>query len=195
MRPRAGRSCWSTRAGRSTTGREDLDADEARAVRCRAGLRRVRLHDRAPGLVETIERVRPTVLVGTTGVGGTFDERGRSGRWPRRRTGPIVLPLSNPTSAAEATPLDVLRWTDGRALVATGSPFDAVEVDGRRREIGQANNVFVFPGLGPGRHRRRDDAPITDRMFLPRPGRSPTRSSPDRLATGALYPPSPTCGP
>ena len=103
-------------------------------------------------LLETIARHRPTVLVGTTGVAGTFtqeviaamDERvGPADR-------PLIMPLSNPTSQAEATPADVLAWTGGRALVATGSPFAAVTVDGVRHEVGQANNVFVFPGVGLG---------------------------------------------
>ena len=167
--------------------REDLDPDQARAVPAGAGVRRVRLHDGIPGLVETIERVRPTVLVGTTGVGGTFDERVvRTLAAATDR--PIVLPLSNPTSAAEATPLDVLRWSDGRAFVATGSPFDAVDVDGRRREIGQANNVFVFPGLGLGAIAAETRA-ITDPMFLAAARTLAAAASADRIASGALYPP------
>jgi malic enzyme len=140
-----------------------------------------------PGLVETIERVRPTVLVGTTGVGGTFDEpvlRAMAAGTAQ----PIVLPLSNPTSAAEATPVDVLRWTDGRAIVATGSPFDAVEVDGQRREVGQANNVFIFPGLGLGAI-AAESRSITDRMFFLAARILADGVSDERLATGALYPP------
>jgi malic enzyme len=139
-----------------------------------------------PGLVDTIERVRPTVLVGTTGVGGTFDEasiRALASGTER----PIVLPLSNPTSAAEAIPSDVLRWTAGRAIVATGSPFDALEVDGIRREIGQANNVFIFPGLGLGAI-VAEARSITSRMFLLAAHRLAAAVSDDRLATGALYP-------
>ena len=62
----------------------------------------------------------------------------------------MILPMSNPTDISEATPADIMKWTDGKALVATGSPFDPVEIGDEKRRIGQANNVFVFPGIGLG---------------------------------------------
>jgi len=139
------------------------------------------------GLVETIERVKPTVLVGTTAIGGTFTERvirAMAGATDR----PVILPLSNPTSKCEALPVDVLRWTNGRALVATGSPFDAVEVDGRVHEIGQANNVFVFPGLGLGAI-AAEARTITPKMFLLAAQTLATVVSEERLAAAALFPP------
>ena len=133
---------------------------------------------------------RPTILVGATGVAGTFTEAvidamvERVGPADR----PIVLPLSNPTSASEATPADVLAWSQGRAIVATGSPFDAVTLDGVRHEIGQANNAFIFPGVGLGAIVAETRA-ITDRMFLLAARTLAAAVTDERIASDALYPP------
>lgn len=101
------------------------------------------------GLLALVEAVRPAVLIGTSTVAGAFDQAVIEALC-RGCQRPIVLPLSNPTSLAEVTPENLLRWSEGRALVATGSPFAPVEVEGRLRQIGQCNNCFVFPGLGFG---------------------------------------------
>ncbi len=90
-----------------------------------------------------------TALVGASGQGGAFSEeviRAMTVNCPD----PVILPMSNPTSISEAVPADVLKYTDGRALIATGSPFEPVETANGVRRIGQANNVFVFPGIGLG---------------------------------------------
>jgi malic enzyme len=138
-------------------------------------------------LVTVIRHVAPTILVGTTGTAGTFTEdaiREMATRVPA----PIVLPLSNPTANAEATPAQVFAWSGGRALVASGSPFDPVLVDGRPRLVGQANNVFVFPGVGLGAivSRTRE---VTDRMFLTAADTLARTTSSERIRAGALYPP------
>lgn len=103
----------------------------------------------AMGLSEVVAAVHPTILVGTSTVGGAFTEdviREMASHAER----PIVFPLSNPTELAEATAEDLLRWTDGRALVATGVPSAPVSLNGVFYEIGQANNALIYPGLGLG---------------------------------------------
>lgn len=104
--------------------------------------------DRAE-LVDVVTAVRPHVLLGVTGQPGLFTEavvRAQAAGVDR----PIVLPLSNPTPRAEAIPADVIAWTDGRAMVGTGSPFPSVLHRGGTHEIAQVNNVYVFPGIGLG---------------------------------------------
>jgi malate dehydrogenase (oxaloacetate-decarboxylating) len=103
----------------------------------------------APNLAEVVAQAKPTMLIGTSTQAGAFSEpivRQMASTVDR----PIIMPLSNPTSKAEAVPADLIRWTDGRALVATGSPFDPVDYDGGTYRIAQANNALVFPGLGLG---------------------------------------------
>ncbi|MGG1367953.1 NAD-dependent malic enzyme [Priestia megaterium] len=100
-------------------------------------------------LLELVKQVTPTILIGTSGVTDAFTEEIIK-EMAKHVERPVIMPLSNPTKLAEAVPENIIKWTEGKALIATGSPFEPVEYNGHTYEIGQANNAFVFPGLGLG---------------------------------------------
>ena len=115
------------------------------------------------GLAEVVRQVHPTILIGTSTQHGAFTHQivqDMAAHVDR----PVILPMSNPTTLAEATPADLIAWTGGRALVATGSPFDPVRYQRVTYQIGQANNALIFPGLGLGALVSRAKR-ITDHMI------------------------------
>lgn len=137
-------------------------------------------------LEETVLNARPTILLGTSATPGTFTEevvRAMSSVNER----PMIFPLSNPTSRCECRAEDAIRWSDGRAIVATGSPFAPVSFNGRTYRIGQGNNAYIFPGIGlaatVGSLRR-----ITDGMFLVAAKALAAEATEADLAAGAVYP-------
>ena len=149
------------------------------------------LHESRAGggyqLAPIVDAWRPSVLIGTTGTAGSFDEASiRALATFSRR--PLVMALSNPTSACEAPPDRLLAWSAGRALISTGSPFGPIELDGRTHLVGQANNALVFPGLGLGTI-VAEASEVSDEMLLAAAQTLAERVSSDRLAAGALYPP------
>jgi len=137
-------------------------------------------------LEETIRNFAPTILIGTSGAAGLFTEAVvRAMAAVNQR--PIVFPMSNPTSKSECTAEHAIGWSDGRAIVATGSPFDPVVYRGQMHRVGQGNNAFVFPGVGlglwAGRVRR-----VTDAMFLDAARALAQLVSQADLDQGAVYP-------
>ncbi|WP_144550107.1 NAD-dependent malic enzyme [Peribacillus simplex] len=100
-------------------------------------------------LLEVIKKVKPTILIGTSGQTGAFSEEVVK-EMAKHVEHPIIMPMSNPTALAEAVPEDLIKWTQGKALIATGSPFDDVDYNGVTYTIGQSNNAYIFPGLGLG---------------------------------------------
>jgi malate dehydrogenase (oxaloacetate-decarboxylating) len=133
-------------------------------------------------LLDVVRNAKPTVLIGVSGQPGAFSQpivRAMAEQNPK----PVIFPLSNPTSRAEATPEDVELWTEGRAVIGTGSPFAPITREGTKFKIDQTNNSYIFPGVGLGviavKARR-----VTDAMFMAAAkalaGVSPARDNPHR---------------
>jgi malate dehydrogenase (oxaloacetate-decarboxylating) len=137
-------------------------------------------------LLAVVKAVKPTVLIGTSGEPGTFTEEVVR-EMARHVARPVVFPMSNPTSKSEATPADLIAWTAGRALVATGSPFDPVVWDGRTIAVGQGNNVFVFPGVGLG-VLVSEAREVTDSLFAAAAESLAAEVRAEDLAAGRLFP-------
>ncbi len=137
-------------------------------------------------LEETIANAKPTILIGVSATPGNFSESVVK-LMASLNERPLVFPLSNPTSKSECTAEDAIRWSDGRAIVATGSPFAPVTYGSRRFRIGQCNNAFVFPGIGLGvcvaraRH-------VSDGMFLDAAKALAANVTAEDLAESAVYP-------
>ena len=115
-------------------------------------------------LAETIAHSKSTVIVGVSTVAGLFTKEIIE-QMQSNTPQPIVLPLSNPTSKVEALPEDILKWTNGNAIVATGSPFDPVELNGKTYPISQCNNSYIFPGVGLGVVASKSNR-VTDNMLM-----------------------------
>ncbi|MGW9529429.1 NAD-dependent malic enzyme [Paenibacillus terrae] len=136
--------------GLLTEGMENIFAFQKPYLRSEDEVRSwARSDDGKISLLEAIRQIKPTILIGTSGVHGAFSEE-IINEMAAHVDRPIIMPMSNPTALAEAIPEDLIRWTEGRALIATGSPFEPVTYEGIVYEIGQSNNAFVFPGLGLG---------------------------------------------
>ncbi len=172
--------------GLVTDARPDLEDHKAPFAWPESLARSEGLQDGA-SLHEVAARLRPSVLVGTTGEAALFD-RELIESLSEDVDHPVVMPLSNPTSKCEAAPADVVQWSGGRAVIATGSPFPPVVYGGKEMQVGQCNNVLVFPGVGLGAI-AIGARTVTDEMFDAASRALADAVDEEDLAAGALYPP------
>lgn len=145
------------------------------------------LANEVPTLLEVIEHTQATALLGLSGQTGAFNHPIVQAM-TRNTARPVIFPLSNPTSACEALPTDILEWSEGRAIVATGSPFADVMREGQLHYIGQGNNAFIFPGLGFGAI-LAECQEITDGMVLEAAYALAEYTAAAHLQSGRVYPP------
>jgi malate dehydrogenase (oxaloacetate-decarboxylating) len=138
-------------------------------------------------LFAVVKALKPDALIGVSGVPKLFSAKVVRAM-ARHCERPIVFPLSNPTSKSEARPADLLAWTGGRALVATGSPFAPVRIGRKRFRIGQGNNAFIFPGVGLGTM-VTEARLVSDGMFAAAARTLAAAVSDADLAAGSFFPP------
>ncbi len=137
------------RFGLVTDGMEGLRDFQQALAQDKADYSEWNIEGDYPSLVEIMEHAKPGILIGVSGVPGLFTEAAIK-TMAKYDAQPIVFPLSNPIKQIEARPEQVIEWTDGKAILATGSPFDAIEYKGESFEIAQCNNAYIFPGIGLG---------------------------------------------
>ena len=135
--------------GLVTENSKDLRPEQLAFARREDEVRSWRQPDGEISLFEVVRHAKPTVLIGVSGQGGVFTEQVVR-EMAKHTLRPVILPLSNPTSRSEATPQDLMNWTEGKALVGTGSPFGPVAVNGHEMQVTQTNNAYIFPGLALG---------------------------------------------
>jgi malate dehydrogenase (oxaloacetate-decarboxylating) len=169
------------------TDREGLEDYKMEFAHPRSDLANWEFASKNPNLVETIRNAKVTVLLGLSGQGGSFDQKVID-EVMKNTPRPIIFAMSNPTNLTEILPKDAICWTDGHAIVVTGSPFAPVEWKGKTHQIGQGNNTFVFPGIGWGvaaaGARTVEAEMMTEAAFA-----LATQVTSERLATGAAFPP------
>lgn len=141
----------------------------------------------SPNMMDVIRNAKVTALMGLSGQGGSFSQRVIEAVMENTAK-PIVFALSNPTDLTEVLPKDALCWSDGAAIVATGSPFDPVEWKGTTYQVGQGNNTFVFPGIGWGVIATAASR-INQEMMTAAAIALSTQVTDERLAQGAVFPP------
>ena len=175
----ARKQCWFVDTqGLLTSDRENIADHKLRYARKLAPVE---------SFLEAIQTIRPTAILGLSGQPGSFPKEVIEAMAEINER-PIIFALSNPTSKAECTAEQAYRWSDGRAIFASGSPFDAVKIGDRRLVPGQGNNVYIFPGVGLGAivsHSRR----VTNEMFLAAANSLAKQVSESDLAMGNVYPP------
>jgi malate dehydrogenase (oxaloacetate-decarboxylating) len=152
------------RGGLLHSGRTDLTAEQRVYAQPRERVTAWVSGSNSIALADVIRKIDATILVGLSTARGAFTEA-IVREMSRKVKRPIIFPLSNPTSKSEATAADLIRWTDGRALVATGSPFAPVSYGGRQIPIAQCNNIYIFPAMGLGAVASRARR-VTDTMIL-----------------------------
>jgi malate dehydrogenase (oxaloacetate-decarboxylating) len=133
-------------------------------IKSLAELKDWKVHSNRISFLDVVTNVQPSILIGVCAQGGAFTQEIIK-EMSKHIDRPIIFPLSNPTSKAESTPKEVIEWTEGKAIIATGSPFDSVEYKGKKIQIGQCNNVYIFPGVGLG-VLGAQATQVTDEMFL-----------------------------